>query len=242
MQPLDTGQKHNGKYVAYLRVSTDRQGKSGLGMEAQREAVKAYLNGGTWQLLGEFVEVESGKLKKRPQLEAALAVCKKEKATLVVAKLDRLYRNWAAMGALMESGVEFVCCDNPHANKFMVQILASFAEHERTLISERTAASLESVKRKIKRDGYHVTKEGKRIKALGNPNPEPAARKGRRTLIKQADDYAAKVMPVVRELERQGFRTLRDIARGLAQRGIETRRGNTNWGASQVSNLLKRRA
>jgi hypothetical protein len=107
---------HYGKFVAYFRVSTDRQGKSGLGLDAQREAVMNYLNGGRWSLVDEFTEVESGKRSDRPELEKALAACKKLKAKLVIAKLDRLSRNLAFIAALMESGVEFVAVDIPHAN------------------------------------------------------------------------------------------------------------------------------
>src|SRR3977135_1228306 len=111
---------HQGKFIAYFRVSTDKQGKSGLGLEAQREAVLAYLNGGRWALVQEFVEVESGKRNDRPQLTAALAACKKHKTKLVIAKLDRLSRNLAFIATLMESGVEFIAVDNPHETKLTV--------------------------------------------------------------------------------------------------------------------------
>ena len=137
---------HQGKFVAYFRVSTDKQGKSGLGLEAQRNAVLDYLNGGRWSLVQEFVEVESGKHSDRPQLTAALAACKKHKAKLVIAKLDRLSRNLAFIATLMESGVEFVAVDNPHATKLTVHILAAVAEHEREMISERTRAALRAAK------------------------------------------------------------------------------------------------
>src|SRR3984893_8395226 len=127
---------HYGKFVAYFRVSTDRQGKSGLGLEAQRKAVLDYLNGWRWQLAAEFVEVESGKRSdNRPELEKALAACKKQKAKLVIAKLDRLSRNVAFISALMNSGVEFIAADMPHANKLTIHILAAVAEHEREMIS-----------------------------------------------------------------------------------------------------------
>jgi hypothetical protein len=122
---------HYGKFVAYFRVSTDRQGKSGLGLDAQREAVMNYLNGGRWSLVDEFTEVESGKRADRPELEKALAACKKQRARLVIAKLDRLSRNLAFIATLMESGVEFVAVDNPHANKLTIHILAAVAQHER---------------------------------------------------------------------------------------------------------------
>jgi DNA invertase Pin-like site-specific DNA recombinase len=108
---------YQGKFVAYFRVSTDKQGKSGLGLEAQREAVLTYLDGGRWSLVHEFVEVESGKRNDRPEMAAALAACKKHKARLIIAKLDRLSRNLAFIATLMDSGVEFIAVDNPHANK-----------------------------------------------------------------------------------------------------------------------------
>jgi DNA invertase Pin-like site-specific DNA recombinase len=147
---------HRGKFIAYFRVSTDRQGKSGLGLEAQREAVLAYLNGGSWTMVAEFTEIESGKHADRPQLAAALAACKKHKAKLVIAKLDRLSRNLAFIATLMDSGVEFVAVDNPHANKLTVQILAAVAQHEREMISQRTRDALQAAKPRGKR--------------LGNPN------------------------------------------------------------------------
>ena len=133
---------HYGKFVAYFRVSTDRQGKSGLGLEAQRKSVLDFLDGGRWSLVAEFTEVESGKRSNRPQLAKALDACRRQKAKLVIAKLDRLSRNLAFIATLMESGVEFVAVDNPHANKLTVHILAAVAQHEREMISERTKAPL----------------------------------------------------------------------------------------------------
>jgi DNA invertase Pin-like site-specific DNA recombinase len=109
--------QHRGKFVAYYRVSTDRQGRSGLGLDAQRKVVTDYLNGGSWELIGEFTEIESGKHSERPELVKALAKCRKQRARLVIAKLDRLSRNLAFIATLMESGVEFVAVDNPTANK-----------------------------------------------------------------------------------------------------------------------------
>jgi DNA invertase Pin-like site-specific DNA recombinase len=132
---------HYGKFVAYFRVSTDRQGKSGLGLDAQREAVMTYLNGGRWTLVDDFTEIESGKDNDRPELKKALAACKRLKAKLVIAKLDRLSRNLAFIATLMDSGVEFVAVDNPHANKLTIHILAAVAQHEREIISARTSAA-----------------------------------------------------------------------------------------------------
>jgi len=133
-------------YVPYYRVSTQRQGASGLGLEAQKFAVENFLNAHRGELLAEFTEVESGKRKTRPQLEAALAMCKREKAILVIAKRDRLARNLHFISGLMESGVDFVAVDNPTANRLTVQILAAVAEDEARRISERTKAALARAK------------------------------------------------------------------------------------------------
>jgi DNA invertase Pin-like site-specific DNA recombinase len=135
-----------GQFVAYYRVSTCRQAGSGLGLDAQRSAVKCHLSGEAGTLLGEYTEIESGKRSDRPQLAAALAACKLHKATLIIAKLDRLARNVAFIAGLMESGVEFVAADNPHASKLMLHMLAAFAEHEREQISLRTKAALNAAK------------------------------------------------------------------------------------------------
>jgi DNA invertase Pin-like site-specific DNA recombinase len=120
---------HRGKFFSYLRVSTDKQGERGYGLDAQRKAITDYLNGGLWQLLGEFVEVESGKRSDRPLLAAALAACKKNRAKLIIAKLDRLSRNVAFIATLMDEKVDFVCCDFPSANRLTLHILAAVAEH-----------------------------------------------------------------------------------------------------------------
>ena len=135
-----------GRFIAYYRVSTAKQGRSGLGLEAQKTAVLAYLNGGCWTLSAEFTEVESGKQADRPELARALAACRLIGATLVIAKLDRLTRNVAFLANLMESGAEFVACDNPHATKFTIHILAAVAELERQQISDRTKAALAAAK------------------------------------------------------------------------------------------------
>src|SRR3954462_14887614 len=135
-----------GRFVAYYRVSTDKQGKSGLGLEAQREAVQSYLNGGSWTLAAAVTEVESGKRNDRPELDRALGLCRLYGATLVVAKLDRLARNVAFISKLMESGVDFVALDLPQANRLTVHILAAVAEHEAAMISQRTKAALAAAK------------------------------------------------------------------------------------------------
>src|SRR4051795_2520167 len=137
-----------GKFVAYYRVSTAKQGRSGLGLEAQQEAVRAHLNGGSWQLVAEVVEIESGKRNDRPKLAEAMRLCRLHGAMLIIAKLDRLARNVAFVSNLMESGVEFTACDFPQANRLTVHILAAVAEHEAEMISTRTKLALAAAKRK----------------------------------------------------------------------------------------------
>ena len=214
---------HYGKFVAYFRVSTDRQGKSGLGLEAQRETVMDYLNGGRWTLVGEFTEVESGKRADRPELEKALAACKKQKAKLVIAKLDRLSRNLAFIATLMESGVEFVAVDNPHANKLTVHILAAVAQHEREMISERTKAALAAAK--------------KRGRVLGNPNLSEAAKLAYAALRANRRRFAANVRPIIEEIMRAGVTSHNAIAAKLNERNVKTARGGT-WTHMQVGAIL----
>ena len=146
----------NGNFIAYFRVSTERQGRSGLGLEAQRKAVADFLNGGNWSLVAEFTEVESGKKNERPQLAAALAAARIHGATLVIAKIDRLSRNAHFLLGLKEGGVDFVAVDLPSANRLTVGIMALVAEQEREAISARTKAALEAAKA--------------RGTKLGNPN------------------------------------------------------------------------
>jgi len=221
---------HTGKFVAYYRVSTDRQGQSGLGLEAQRQLVTTYLNGGKWDLIGEFTEIESGtrkRLKERPMLRAAMDLARKQKATLVVAKLDRLARDVQFISTLLNGQIKFVCADMPEADRTFLQMMAVFAEYEAKKISERTSAALQALKR-----------QGKK---LGSPTPDIGSQEGVKVIRRQADEYAERVGPTVREVIRKaGAKTLRDIADALTARGVQTPRGNTDWYPSQVSNLLKR--
>jgi DNA invertase Pin-like site-specific DNA recombinase len=212
-------------YVAYYRVSTDRQGQSGLGLDAQRTAVAQHI--GAAELVAEFTEVESGRKNDREQLALALAAAKKAKATLVIAKLDRLARNVHFISGLLESGVPFVCADMPEADKTFLQMMAVFAEWEARKISERTKAALAQVKA-----------QGRQ---LGCPTPEIGSAEGVKVIQAKADRYADRVGPLVRDIiKRGGASTLRDIAAALSARGVETPRGNTEWHPSQVANLLKR--
>src|SRR5215470_7147974 len=164
------------RFVSYYRVSTAQQGASGLGLEAQREAVSRHVAAAGGVLVGEFTEIESGKKNDRPQIAAALADCRLRRATLVIAKLDRLARNVAFISNLMESGVDFVACDNPHATRLTIHILAAVAEHEREMISTRTVAALAAAKaRGIK---------------LGNPQLKPGDRWAARTARQARADTA----------------------------------------------------
>jgi DNA invertase Pin-like site-specific DNA recombinase len=215
---------HYGKFVAYFRVSTDRQGKSGLGLEAQREAVMNYLDGGRWTLIGEFTEVESGKRNDRPELVKALAACKRQKAKLVIAKLDRLVRNPAFIATLMESGVEFVAVDNPHANELTVHFLAAVAQREREMISERSTAALLAAKRRGRR--------------LGNPNLPEAAKRGVAALKANAKRFAANVRPIIDEIIAAGAKSHNAIAAKLNERNVPTARGGV-WTHVQVGAILR---
>ena len=219
-----------GKFISYIRVSTDKQGKSGLGLEAQKKAIEDYLNGGKWKLLQEFVEIETGKNNERIELRKALKQCKMTGATLIIAKLDRLSRNLAFIGAIMESGVEFIACDMPTANKFTIHILAAVAEHEAAMISARTKVALAAAKA--------------RGKKLGNSRnlSKVAAAKGRiagvRALQVKADSFAKDIFPVINEFKGM---SLHKIASELNERKVLTARGKAGtWTATAVKNIITR--
>jgi DNA invertase Pin-like site-specific DNA recombinase len=206
-------------YVAYYRVSTDRQGASGLGLDAQRQAVARHVGAG--KLIAEFTEIESGRRHtNRPQLQAALAECRKRRAVLVIARLDRLARNVAFISALMEDRTDFVACDMPTANKLTIHILAAVAEHEREMISKRTQAALAEAKR--------------RGTKLGNPRIEEARSKA--VAVHHAQRPTSEVQKLMSDWRGQG-RTLRQIAEGLNGLNIRPARGR-QWYASSVRNLL----
>jgi DNA invertase Pin-like site-specific DNA recombinase len=217
-------------YVSYLRVSTTRQGVSGLGLDAQRKAVTDFV-AGRGEVLFEHVEVESGKVAARPELEKALAEAKKAGAVLLIAKLDRLSRNVAFIANLLESGVEVAAADMPEANRFVLHIMAAVAEQEGRAISERTKLALAAAKaRGVK---------------LGWSNPERASeqrvasQRGVQTVKAGADQFAANVLPVVDQIKATGITSLRGIASQLNQRGFKTTRGGA-WYAGTVRNVLAR--
>jgi DNA invertase Pin-like site-specific DNA recombinase len=214
-----------GKFVAYYRVSTSKQGLNGLGMDAQRNSVMNYLNGGNWKLIAEFAEVETGKRNNRQELAKAIALCRKERATLVIAKLDRLARNAAFLLNLRDSGVDFVAVDMPHADKFAVGIMALVAEKERDMISQRTKDGLAAAKR--------------RGTKLGNPHPAAAIKRAIKMNRERADAYAAGLAPAIKEIQRAHVKSLRDIAQCLNARGFKTPNGKS-FAAQSVKNVLSR--
>lgn len=212
------------RFVAYYRVSTERQGKSGLGLEAQQSAVAGFLAGA--EPVASFTEIESGKRNERPELAKALDACRKHKARLVIAKLDRLSRNLAFIAAMMESGVEFVAVDNPHAAPLTLHILGAVAEHERKMISERTRQALAAAKRRGVR--------------LGNPRPAAAARLGTATIKASAEQFAQNVLPVIADIQRGGIKSNRAIAECLNSRRVPTARGG-KWTHGTVAEVIARR-
>lgn len=226
----------SGRFVSYLRVSTDRQGKSGLGLQAQREAVANYLNGGQWELVAELVEVESGKRQDRPQLDAAVMTCRLHRATLVVAKLDRLARNAKFLLHLIDSGVDVVFCDLPHVpsgptGRFLLTQMAAVAELEAGLISQRTKAALVAAKAR-----------GVKLGSPGNLTAEGRARGaevGRAVSGQRADRRAADLHTTILLLMKQGVTSASGIARKLNEVGVPTPRGG-RWQAVQVQRVLRR--
>ena len=215
---------HYGNFVSYYRVSTERQGRSGLGLDAQKETVQQRLNGGRWQLIAEFVEIESGRRAKRPQLDAALAACKKHKAKLVVAKLDRLSRNVSFLLKLIDSGVEVLFADLPELNgamgRFMLTTMASVAELEAGLISERTKAALKAAKA-----------PGRKIRpSWCGGSCAPISRRSSSTCAEAPTHHCG--------AEEQGL-SLSKIAGELNKRKVATPRGG-RWDHSSVRNVLQR--
>jgi len=210
--------EHHGAHVAYYRVSTQRQGQSGLGLDAQRKAVDDYLNGGSWTLDREFTEVESGrKAGRNPVLREALAYCREHGCTLVVAKLDRLGRSMAFTSALMESGVDFIAVDNPHATKFTIHILAAVAELEREQISKRTKDALAAAR-------------------------ERGVQLGSSTIAKvmkaRAKEHAERYRVTLADMKHEGF-SQRQMVDYLNSRDMTTPRGKP-WSLIQLQRTLKR--
>jgi DNA invertase Pin-like site-specific DNA recombinase len=214
------------RFILYRRVSTTRQGISGLGLESQEETVRRYVTSQKGTVVGEFVEVESGKKTdaERPQLAQALSECRRLKATLVVAKLDRLSRNAEFLLRLQNSNVDFVCCDCPNVDRFTVGILALVAQREREMISERTKSALEAAR--------------KRGVKLGTKHPHRQVKLMVEGYRRQKEEFIAKVRPVIDQIRSTGAKSLTEIALCLTRRGIPTRTGKSQWFPSTVKTVV----
>jgi len=217
------------RLIAYYRVSTVRQGRSGLGLEAQREAVARHVRSvGAAGLIAEYREVETGKRDDRPQLAAALAACRVLGCILVIAKLDRLSRNAAFLINLESSGVEFVAADMPHANRLTIHLMAILAQHERELISKRTTEALAAAKAR-----------GVVLGGARNPQGYSAsARAAAAVRSAQAREWAASVAPYLRDAANAGSHTLTALAATMAARGVRTPSGRGRWHATTVRRVL----
>lgn len=216
--------------VTYVRVSTSGQGRSGLGIEAQRQALRQFAQAEGFEVAREFVEIETGKgadaLDRRPQLKAALAAARKLRCHVAVAKLDRLSRDVHFISGLMAHKVPFLVAElGPDVDPFVLHLFAALAEKERALISTRTRQALSAAKAR------GVT--------LGNPRLHVARKSAVETVKAEADRCAANVLPIIREAQRAGATTLRQIAEALNARGVTTARGG-QWYATSVSNVLSR--
>lgn len=220
------------RFVAYYRVSTDRQGRSGLGLDAQRAAVDRHAAATGGIVCASFEEVESGKRSDRPQLAAAMAESRARRAVLLIAKLDRLARDAHFLLGLEKAGVEFLAVDMPHANRLTIGIMALVAEEEARAISARTRAALAAAKM--------------RGVVLGNPRLQAGdkivAALASNVWKRDAAKRAAEVLPYIVAARRAGATSLREIAAALTARGVRTPRGKEIWGASQVRRVLARQA
>jgi DNA invertase Pin-like site-specific DNA recombinase len=220
-----------GSFVAYYRVSTDKQGRSGLGIEAQKDSVATFLNGGSWNLMASFTEVESGKHADRPQLASAIKACRLYGARLVIAKLDRLSRDAHFLLGLEKAGVDFVAADMPFANRLTVGIMALVADEERRMISARTKAALAAAKRRgQKLGGYRA---GAMITAEARKTSQHVRQEA--SVVRAAD-----LSPIIEEIRAAGVTSLGGIAKALTERRIPTARGRTTWTAMQVTRVCAR--
>jgi len=219
------------KYIAYYRVSTVQQGKSGLGLQAQKQTVRTYLQNDMEHIIAEFTDIESGKNSSRPELMKALSMAKEENAILVVAKLDRLSRELHFITEIQKSGIEFVCADMPEANSLTLHIFGAVAQHERELISKRTKDALAQAKLKGKKLG---AANPKIYEALRNANPKGA----NHPQVKAADRFAKEVSIHIMPLVELGI-PQRKIVETLNRHKVPTARGGT-WTLCQLQRVLTR--
>jgi DNA invertase Pin-like site-specific DNA recombinase len=238
------------RFIAYYRVSTDKQGKSGLGLEAQRQAVANYLNGGDWKIIAEFTEVESGRRSDRPQLDAALKAARLHRVPIVVSKVDRLTRSVAFLSKLLEANVDVRFADLPQiegpTGRFMLQQMASVAELEAGMISDRTKKALAAAKDRGQKLGgirhrvISVDQRGKKTYGAQVLNVSSKTRAmAVEALQERAESRAADIAPIIKQLQEAGKTSLRAIAAGLNEAGIPTARGG-EWSSPQVMRILER--
>jgi DNA invertase Pin-like site-specific DNA recombinase len=233
--------------VAYYRVSTQGQGRSGLGLEAQRSLVARFAETEGFLLVSEHTEVETGKgadaLERRPVLAEALKIARRARCPILVAKLDRLSRDVHFISGLMSRKVPFIVVElGRDADPFMLRLYAALAEKERALIAARTKDALGAVNRTIERDGAWVAKRsGRSITKLGSPKLAETRARAHAANRAQAEQLAANVLPIVREIQAAGLKTTRAIAEALNARGVRTARGGS-WHSSTVGNLLRRQS
>jgi DNA invertase Pin-like site-specific DNA recombinase len=230
----------NGKFVAYYRVSTERQGRSGLGLEAQRSAVANYLNGGNWSITAEFTEVESGRKSDRPALDKALAAARLHRCPLVVSKVDRLTRSVAFLSRLLEANVDVRFADLPQiegaTGRFLLQQMVAVAELEAGMISARTRAALSAAKaRGTKLGGPRIRKNDGKVVVISLEAQKQGAAANRMRAVERAADLA----PTIAQIRQQGASTLAAIAVGLNDAGIPTPRGQGVWSPMQVKRALE---
>lgn len=224
------------KIVAYLRVSTDRQGRSGLGLEGQRAAVEAFVARTGAAIVREYVEVESGRNDERPKLAEALAFARRSKGTLLVAKLDRLSRSVRFIATVLDSGVEFAAADVPDANRLLLHVLAAVAEAEAKAISERTKAALQAARAR----GVALGTHNPAVPSLNASARRKGQRRGADANRRRAVEAYADLQPFMTDLRAQGH-TLRAIAQCLSDEGHKTRTDRP-WSATQVLYVLRRAA
>ena len=219
-------------FVSYLRVSTQNQGQSGLGLEAQRKAVDDYLNGGDWTVIEEVVEVESGKNNKRPKLREAIQLCKASGATLVVAKIDRLARDAAFLLNLKDAGIDFIAADMPEANRLTIGIMALVAEQEREAISKRTKEALAAAKARGVQLGAY--RDGIYVGGKGSKDTAKNASEARTALYKRR---SADKLPMIAKVDPDASLSLRQIAEKLNELSVPTISGKGRWSANSVRRL-----
>ena len=221
-----------GSFVSYLRVSTQKQGQSGLGLEAQRKAVSDYLNYGDWNVIEELVEIESGKNNRRPKLMEAIDLCKASGATLLVAKIDRLARDAAFLLNLKDAGIEFIAADMPEANRLTIGIMALVAEQEREIISKRTKDALAAAKAKGVQLGAY--RDGKFVGRIGTTEDAKRASDARTALYRSR---SVKKWPILQRVDPEGSLSLRSIADSLNLMNVPTVSGKGSWSANSVKRL-----